>query len=159
MPAVWFITGVSSGFGTEIALVALSSGQRIIGTVRNRSKAAAQVSAIESKGGKVLELDVNDAAACFAVFKEAENLHGQIDVLVNNAGFSILGAVEDFEYVKPLECKSESSWLTPFVQRRGNQSPTGNQPLRSSSLASSSTAWVPRAQEWHHCQYHQHRWH
>jgi NADP-dependent 3-hydroxy acid dehydrogenase YdfG len=95
MAAVWFITGVSSGFGTEIALQALASGQRVIGTVRNRTRAASQVSAIEDKGGKILELDVTDAAACSTVLKEAESLYGQVDVLVNNAGYGLLGAVED----------------------------------------------------------------
>lgn len=95
MAAVWFITGVSSGFGAEIALKTLSSGQRVIGTVRNRTRAASQVSAIEAKGGRILELDVTDAAACPAVFQKAESLYGQVDVLVNNAGYSLLGAVED----------------------------------------------------------------
>ena len=98
MALVWFITGVSSGLGTEIALKALSSGQRVIGTVRNRTKAAATTSTIEAKGGKILELDVTDAAACPAVFKKAESLYGQVDVLVNNAGYSLLGAVEDLGY-------------------------------------------------------------
>ena len=101
MATTWFITGVSSGFGTEIALRALSSGQRVIGTVRNRTKAASQVSIIEAKGGKIFELDVTDAAACSAVFKEAESLYGYVDVLVNNAGYSLLGAVEDLGWVTP----------------------------------------------------------
>ena len=95
MATVWFITGVSSGLGTEIALRALSSGQRVIGTVRSRTKAASQVSAIEAKSGEILELDVTDAVGCSTVFKEAESLYGQVDVLVNNAGYSLLGAVED----------------------------------------------------------------
>ena len=95
MASVFFITGVSSDFGTETALQALASGQRVIGTVRNRRRAASQVSAIEDKGGKILELDVTDAAACSTVFKEAESFYGQVDVLVNNAGYALLGAVED----------------------------------------------------------------
>ena len=96
--AVWFITGVSSGLGAEIALKALDAGQHVIGTVRNRKKAPENVAAIENKGGKILELDVTDAAAAPAVFKKAESLYGQVDVLVNNAGYSLLGAVEDLGY-------------------------------------------------------------
>lgn len=95
MAPIWFITGVSSGLGTEIALKALGAGQRVIGTVRSRTKAAEKVAAIENKGGKVLELDVTDAAAAPVVFKKAESLYGQVDVMVNNAGYSLLGAVED----------------------------------------------------------------
>ena len=97
MAAIWFITGVSSGFGTEIALKALEAGLRVIGTVRHRAKAAHRVSAIEEKGGKILELDVTDASACLAVIKKAESMYGHIDVLVNNAGVALLGAVEDIE--------------------------------------------------------------
>ena len=97
MAAVWFITGVSSGLGTEIALRALEAGQRVIGTVRNRKKAASQASAIEEKGGRILELDVTDGVACLSVFEKAEAFYGQVDVLVNNAGYSLLGAVEDLK--------------------------------------------------------------
>ncbi|KAL6715469.1 hypothetical protein ACLMJK_006430 [Lecanora helva] len=95
MAAVWFITGVSSGFGTEIALRALEGGQRVIGTVRDRIRAADNVAIIEHKGGMILELDVTDAVAGVKVFGEAERVYGRIDVLVNNAGYSILGAIED----------------------------------------------------------------
>ena len=95
MVAVWLITGVSSGFGTDIALQALAANQRVIGTVRSHTKAASAVSAIESAGGQVLQLDVTDAAACLTVYQKAEQLHGRIDVLVNNAAYSLLGAIED----------------------------------------------------------------
>jgi NAD(P)-dependent dehydrogenase (short-subunit alcohol dehydrogenase family) len=96
MAQVWLITGVSSGLGTEIALKALQAGEKVIGTVRSRQRAADAVKKIEDAGGKVLELDVTDASACSSVFKQAECIHGRIDVLVNNAGMSWLGAVEDF---------------------------------------------------------------
>ena len=96
MTQVWFITGVSSGLGLEIALKALELGFTVIGTVRSRERAAKQVQQIEKEGGKCLELDVTDPKACFDVFQQAEKLHGKIDVLVNNAGYSLLGAVEDF---------------------------------------------------------------
>lgn len=99
METVWFVTGVSSGLGTEIALKALEAGQHVVGTVRNHSKAADKVAAIEKKGGNIMELDVTNAEACFAVFKKAESMYGHIDVLVNNAGYSLLGAVEDLGYV------------------------------------------------------------
>ena len=80
----------------HLALKALDAGFVVIGTARNKKRAAEAVKAIESKGGKCLELDVTNAKACFDVFQQAEKLHGRIDVVVNNAGLSFLGAIEDF---------------------------------------------------------------
>lgn len=96
MTQVWFITGVSSGLGLEIALKVLESGFKVIGTIRSRQRAAKEVKQIEAKGGKCLELDVVDRKAGFDIFQQAEKIYGQIDVLVNNAGLSWLGPVEDF---------------------------------------------------------------
>ena len=93
---VFFITGVSAGFGLEIALAALKSGHKVIGTVRNRKRAADNVGKIEKSGGKILELDVTHSEACTKVWKDAEQIYGHIDVLLNNAGMSYLGALEDF---------------------------------------------------------------
>lgn len=99
MALVWFITGVSSGFGLQIALKALERGHRVIGTVRDRQKASTEVKELESKGGKVLDLDVANAKACFDVWQSAEKIYGRIDVLCNNAGMSYVGALEDFRWV------------------------------------------------------------
>lgn len=96
MSQVWFITGVSSGLGLEIALKALDSGFTVIGTIRSRQRAAQEVEKIEGRGGTCLELDITDAKACFDIYKKAQQLHGRIDVLVNCAGVSYLGPIEDF---------------------------------------------------------------
>lgn len=96
MSLVWFITGVSSGLGLEIALEALEQGHRVIGTVRDLHRAAAPVEAITRKGGRILELDVTQAEACFDVWHAAEKIHGRVDVLCNNAGMAYMGALEDF---------------------------------------------------------------
>ncbi|KAE8151455.1 hypothetical protein BDV25DRAFT_93244 [Aspergillus avenaceus] len=93
---VWFITGASSGLGQSLALYALSAGHKVIGTVRNTTKSAAAVQAIEGKGGRVLILDVTKADTVVDTVKQAESIYGKIDVLVNNAGYSLLGAIEDF---------------------------------------------------------------
>lgn len=96
MSQVWFITGVSSGLGLELALNALESGFTVIGTIRSRQRAAHEVEKIEGKGGICLELDITDAKGCLDVYKKAQQLHGRIDVLVNCAGVSYLGPIEDF---------------------------------------------------------------
>ena len=60
---VWFITGASSGFGQLLALRALQAGHRVIGSVRNKSRAAGPVNEIESAGGKIVELDMTESQA------------------------------------------------------------------------------------------------
>ncbi|KAL1958655.1 hypothetical protein VTO42DRAFT_3998 [Malbranchea cinnamomea] len=93
-PQVWLITGASSGFGTLLAEGALKAGHRVIATARNPLKAAQAHPQIESLGGRWLELDVTSPDTKGRVetaIKEA----GRIDVVVNNAGYSFLGGVED----------------------------------------------------------------
>ncbi|KAL2825666.1 hypothetical protein BJY01DRAFT_154758 [Aspergillus pseudoustus] len=97
MAQTWFITGASSGFGLDLALVALKAGHRVIGTVRCTSKSASAVAAIKAQGGHILELDVTKADHIPAVVKQANAIHGGVDILVNNAGYSLLGAVEDMK--------------------------------------------------------------
>lgn len=91
MSKTWFITGVSSGLGREIALAALARKDVVVGTVRNPGAA----SAFEASGGHPLILDVTDTAAVNAAVAEAERVTGGIDVLVNNAGYGLVGAVEE----------------------------------------------------------------
>ena len=96
-PLVWFITGASSGLGLSLSLYALTAGHYVIGTVRNAAKSADAVQAFQDKGGKIVELDVTKADAIPEAVKQAESFYGKIDVLVNNAGYSLLGAVEDLK--------------------------------------------------------------
>ncbi|KAJ4313211.1 hypothetical protein N0V84_009537 [Fusarium piperis] len=98
---IWFITGASSGLGLEMALSALRAGHRVIGTGRNAQKAALDNPEFEKLGGEWLQLDVSDPDAEEAVkqlvsreerLNQQETIHW---VLVNNAGNTLLGTVED----------------------------------------------------------------
>ena len=91
MTQTWLITGVSGGLGREIALAALARGDVVVGTVRKAEAATA----FEALGGHALVLDVTDEAAVKAGVARAEAFTGQIDVLVNNAGYGLVGAVEE----------------------------------------------------------------
>ncbi|KAK6837489.1 hypothetical protein RU639_001581 [Aspergillus parasiticus] len=129
-PLVWFITGASSGLGLSLSLYALSAGHHVIGTIRNASKSADAVQAIQDKGGKIVELDVTKADAIPEAVKKAESFYGKIDVLVNNAGYSLLGAVEDLND-KESALQMETNFFGPLrVIRavlpgmRGNRSGT-----------------------------------
>src|SRR6201982_863647 len=93
-PLVWFVTGTSQGFGQEIVRVALSRGDYVIATSRSPKKVAAK---FESAADRLLAiyLDLsNDQQVKEAVAGAAERF-GRIDVLVNNAGHGLLGAVEE----------------------------------------------------------------
>lgn len=93
---VWLITGASNGFGLEMCLHVLHAGHRVIGSVRNKTKAAPAVEQIEQAGGSLIELDMTESQASIA-----SKIHtlGRIDYLVNVAGYSILAACEDITYV------------------------------------------------------------
>jgi NAD(P)-dependent dehydrogenase (short-subunit alcohol dehydrogenase family) len=98
-PPVWFITGCSSGFGAALSLLALRSGHKVIATSRNPSKNADLVSQVEKLGGTWLALDVCSPETELAKTIEKASIHGPIDVLVNNAGYALLGALECFRSV------------------------------------------------------------
>lgn len=112
---VWFITGASSGLGLEMALSALRQGHHVIGTSRDIKTAAMKNPQFEHLGGQWLQLDVGQPRAQ----KTIEQLFSQQEsnlklestqkrhwVIVNNAGSSLLGAVEDMS-----ECQ-----ITSYLQ-------------------------------------------
>jgi NAD(P)-dependent dehydrogenase (short-subunit alcohol dehydrogenase family) len=92
--SVWFITGASRGFGLEIAREALSRGDSVVATARNPQSV---LDALPDAGDRLaaVALDVNDAAQTRAAVETAVGRFGRIDVLVNNAGRGLLGAVEE----------------------------------------------------------------
>ncbi|PLB49867.1 putative short-chain oxidoreductase [Aspergillus steynii IBT 23096] len=89
----WLITGCSSGFGLSLVRFAQAGGHRVIATSRNPSRTPELVTEVESKGGKWIVLDV-DSPASGDVITQLEAAGEEIDVLVNNAGFSIFSPVE-----------------------------------------------------------------
>ncbi|WP_405484873.1 SDR family NAD(P)-dependent oxidoreductase [Nocardia sp. NBC_00511] len=86
----WLITGANSGFGAALTEAVLASGDEVVAAVR-RPASMADVVAAHPDRVQVVALDVRDAAAAERAVKEA----GRIDVLVNNAGYGIVGAIEE----------------------------------------------------------------
>ena len=91
---VWLITGVSSGFGKQLATLAAKKGANVIGTVRNSAQIET-VNALEKGKSFGYLLDVNNHKQVNELIKEVEARFGKIDVLVNNAGYGFCGAIEE----------------------------------------------------------------
>ena len=88
---VWFITGVSRGLGRDLAEALLSRGSTVIGTSRN-----GQADLNAGSGTlHLLALDVTKPDEIAGVVEQAHQFHGRIDVVVNNAGSGLLGAIEE----------------------------------------------------------------
>lgn len=91
---VWFITGTSKGLGRAWAEAALARGDQVAATARDISSLC---SLVHEYGAQVapIRLDVTDRAAVFAAVATAQERFGRLDVVVNNAGYGLLGAVEE----------------------------------------------------------------
>ncbi|NIO40086.1 MAG: SDR family NAD(P)-dependent oxidoreductase [Burkholderiales bacterium] len=91
---VWFITGCSTGLGRALAQRVLEHGHRAVVTAR-RVDQVADIVADYSETGMSLALDVNNEKQADVALASAMEQFGQIDVLVNNAGYGYLAAVEE----------------------------------------------------------------
>lgn len=94
MSRVWFITGASSGFGRAVAEAAVAAGDVVVGAAR-RTGALDGFVAAHPKQVQALRLDVTDLAAIRTAVEDTVAWHGRIDVLVNNAGRTHVGAFEE----------------------------------------------------------------
>jgi len=95
MSKVWFITGAGSGIGAATARAALKAGDRVVATGRNLAKVRNALSDVAGGNLASVKLDVADEAQAQTAVDEAIRTFGRIDVLVNNAGYSLLGNFEE----------------------------------------------------------------
>ncbi|KAJ6479547.1 hypothetical protein C8R47DRAFT_609127 [Mycena vitilis] len=100
---VFLITGCSSGLGKELALAALRNGFRVVATARRLES----IASLEASGAKPLALDVTwSVQELAAMAAKAISIFGQVDYLVNNAGYAQGGAIEE---VSPEEALAQFS--------------------------------------------------
>ena len=123
----WFITGVSRGFGREWAIAALERGDSVAATARDLST----LDDLRAQFGDrllPLQLDVTDRAADFAAVQQAHGHFGQLDIVVNNAGYGHFGMIEE---ISEDEARSQietnlfgALWVTqaalPFLRAQGS---------------------------------------
>lgn len=88
-PHTWLITGTSSGLGLALTRRALAAGHRVVATTRSGTFP------VEDPQLTVVRLDPADRAQCRRAVDEALRATGRLDVLVNNAGYGLVGAVEE----------------------------------------------------------------
>ncbi|MDQ6620557.1 MAG: oxidoreductase [Pseudomonadota bacterium] len=93
---VWLITGCSTGFGRELARLVLARGWRAVVTARDASTLA-DIGAGHGDRALMLPLDVTRRTQIDDVVRRARDRFGRIDVLVNNAGYGYLAAIEEGE--------------------------------------------------------------
>lgn len=94
MNKVILITGASSGMGKDAALRLVKAGHTVYGAARRISK----MQDIVAAGGNAIQLDITEKDSIQAAVQRVINEQGRIDILWNNAGYSVNGAVEDVSY-------------------------------------------------------------
>ena len=90
---VWFITGASRGFGALITQEALAAGDKVVATARDPKTITDKIGAHPNL--LAVRLDVTQEARAHEAVREAVKRFGRIDILLNNAGYGLLGAVEE----------------------------------------------------------------
>ncbi|MDA9494021.1 SDR family NAD(P)-dependent oxidoreductase [Bradyrhizobium sp. CCBAU 11361] len=95
MSKVWFITGAGSGIGAATARAALKAGDRVVATGRNLDKVRRALHDVAGDNLVFVQLDVANEAQAKPSIDAAIRAFGRIDVLVNNAGYSLLGNFEE----------------------------------------------------------------
>ena len=104
MSKVWFITGAGSGIGAGTARAALRAGHRVVAAGRDLEKVRKALSDVAGENLAFVTLDVSDEGQAKAAADAAVKRFGGIDVLVNNAGYCLLG---NFEEMTTAEIESQ----------------------------------------------------
>ncbi|PZG17734.1 SDR family oxidoreductase [Nonomuraea aridisoli] len=95
-PAVWFVTGTSRGLGLELVKQLLERGEHVAATTRSSERLLAALGdGVDTTGLLPLTVDLRDEASVERAVRETTKRFGGLDVVVNNAGYGYLAAVEE----------------------------------------------------------------
>jgi NAD(P)-dependent dehydrogenase (short-subunit alcohol dehydrogenase family) len=124
---VWLVTGCSSGIGRALCEHVLALGERVVCTARNPDTLRELVQRFPDKA-VALALDVTKQASIDAAVRQAIQRCGRIDVLVNNAGYGVIGALEEVEEPEVLRVFDTNTFgvyrvtraVVPHMRRQGS---------------------------------------
>ncbi|MEV5020068.1 SDR family NAD(P)-dependent oxidoreductase [Streptomyces sp. NPDC053780] len=95
-PATWFVTGASRGLGLELVRQLLAQGDNVAATTRSAERLTAALGSAADTGRLLaLTVDLADEAQVENAVEQATERFGRLDVVVNNAGYGFLAAVEE----------------------------------------------------------------
>lgn len=94
-PSTWFVTGASRGLGLELVRALLHRGHVVAATTRSPERLTAALGDVDTAGLLALAVDLRDEQAVAGAVTATVERSGRLDVLVNNAGYGFLGAVEE----------------------------------------------------------------
>jgi NAD(P)-dependent dehydrogenase (short-subunit alcohol dehydrogenase family) len=139
--ATWFVTGASRGIGAEIARAALKAGDNVVVAVRNPDRVPDDLKASDTVFPVALDVTGNDSIP--TAVQAAVDRFGRIDVLVNNAGRGLLGALEEITDAEARSLFDRTGDLT----HRHSASRLRGRPLRVAPLAyvlvADARRWTP----------------
>ncbi len=94
-PATWFVTGASRGLGLELVRQLLVRGENVAATTRSAERLITGLAGVGTDRLLALEVELADAPAVEAAVEQTVTRFGQIDVVVNNAGYGYLASIEE----------------------------------------------------------------
>lgn len=127
MAKTWLITGASSGFGKELVKAVLQKGDNVVATFRKEEQATAFSKEAGEKGLGVV-MDVTSEAQVKAGIQQALDKFQQVNVVVNNAGYGTIGAIEEFS-LEEIRAQMETNFfgavavtkeLLPIMRQQGS---------------------------------------
>ena len=109
MAKVWFITGASSGFGEALVQAIIDRGDKVVATFRKAEQASA-FSVRHNDIGLGVVMDITNAEQIKTGLQQAIDKFERIDVLVNNAGYGTIGAIEEFS-IEEIRAQMETNYF------------------------------------------------
>lgn len=94
-PAIWFVTGASRGLGLDLVTQLLERGDKVAATTRSAERMTRALSAVDTSQLLILEVDLADERRVADAVAATKERFGGLDVVVNNAGYGFLAAIEE----------------------------------------------------------------